>query len=672
MKRLRTDDGGAALVLVLLIVTVVAVVLGALLSLAGTSELTTVKLRTQAADAYGADGAMQTAINTIRNSTYNGTTGNCLGSGNTMTVPYGSGSAAVSCAPDPAKVTIHCAALTQCNRPGQAILTLGNTTGEDGLHIQQPNGSTFRVHGTIVSNSNINVANGILNTNTAVNANSGCSGTIQSTPAANCHAATVSDPGYSPATTTVPVYQKLPDCSKQSSLITFQPGYYDDAVGLTGMMSASSKCKNSTFWFTPGVYYFDFHNSGLDANSAVTSGSNIWTVDNGTMVAGTPVDSTGKVISAPSVPASIPGACDNPINDANAVGVQFIFGNDSQFAVKSGQVEICGTYSQTALPIAVYGLKSGSATTSTPTVTTNAVTPGQFGNATTTNLANLDGNNATWTTTNGNNQVGQVTLGYAAAIPAGSKLLSAALKIGHTYAPVKTKNATESLSVTVTPTGGSALPPVTVPAYAGTGGAEQTDTVDITSALAQSVHDNGFSGASVNYQATVGQAGTESLDGIQLVLSYIAPAFRAESGCVTNGPYTGNGNASTCALVTTLNNSGGLFYVQGTSYAPNAVLDITLNNVTEQIFRFGVIARSLWVKATGSFGYGGPVIEVPDDVPGFVFSVFLTVYVCENSPTCAAGGTPVLQSRVAFIDGNPATPVSGARQVAILSWSGNR
>ena len=104
---------------------------------------------------------------------------------------------------------------------------------------------------------------------------------------------------------------------------------------------------------------------------------------------------------------------------------------------------------------------------------------------------------------------------------------------------------------------------------------------------------------------------------VQLDLTYVAPAWRAANGCVTATPYTGSPGAS-CALITSVNNAGNLFYVQGTTYAPGAVVDITLNNAAEQVFRFGVVARSLWTKLTGSFSYTGVVIEVPDDSPGFV------------------------------------------------------
>ena len=64
------------------------------------------------------------------------------------------------------------------------------------------------------------------------------------------------------------------------------------------------------------------------------------------------------------------------------------------------------------------------------------------------------------------------------------------------------------------------------------------------------------------------------------------------------------------------------------------------------------------------------VIEVPDDSPGFVFSVYLTAYVCERTTTCTtASGTVRLRAKVAFVDADPVTPVPGHRQVSVLSWS---
>jgi hypothetical protein len=678
-RSLRSDDSGAALILVLIVITVISVVVSALLSFSDTSIRSTLALRDQTADVYNADGAVQAAINNIRNSTYNASAGqNCFGGSNTMLY----GTATVNCEADPTKVLIQCPSLSQCNRPGNAILTLGKIPGEDGINIkdQRSGGSTFKVHGVVFSNSNINVVQGTLNTNTAVYARGSCTpGAIVSTPAAQCNYGTTpnvlgDDPNYDPAATTVPAYRSLPACTTPDSLVTFLPGYYDDAVGLTAMMAGNSPCKNSTWWFKPGTYYFDFHNSGTNANSAVASGANVWTVNDGSLVAGTPINAAGTVIAAPPVPAAIPGSCDNPINDPTAVGVQFIFGNDSQFAVKAGQAEICGTYSVSKAPVAIYGLKSGG--TETTVSNTSSATTFSAGSFTIPNaaaVANLEGTYAAgtfanWTTnSNGNGQTGQLQLGTFAplnTIPAGSNVVSAKLRVGHRYQRQAGQGSTsESLSVLVTPSTGSPFT-VTIPSYGGVLPASQSDTIDVTSQLRSVIH--GGSSVAMTYKATVGQAGTESLDGVQLDVSYIAPTFRAGAGCVIAGPYTGTGSGS-CALVSTDQTSSNRFYVQGTTYAPKAVLDVTLNNAAEQIFRFGVIARSLWVRVTGSVNYDGVFIEVPDDSPGFVFSVYLDV--CLGSTTCVSPQVPDLRAKVAFIDADPTTPTAGQRVVNVLSWS---
>jgi len=689
-RRYPDRDRGASLVLVLILVTVVAMGLSVLLSFVDSSLRVTVQLRGQAADTYRADGAMQAAVNTLRTGDYTGATGqHCFGGTDTLQLTrfYGDDSAAVTCAADPQKVRIQCPSASQCNRPGAAILTLGRVAGEDGVNVKQPATSTFNVHGTVFSNSTIDVVTGTLKTNAAVYARGACTGTIQSTPNAACNYGTTAntlgnDPGYLPQTSTVPAYRALPACTRANSVVTFQPGYYDDAAGLSAMMAGNSGCRHSTWWFTPGVYYFDFHNAGTGRNALLPAAGDTWTVNDGYLVAGTPVDATGKVVSAPANPAVLPGACDNPIDDPAASGVQFIFGGDSQFAVKAGQVEICGSYSATRPPVAVYGLTSGTgsttALTGTAALALSAVpAPGGFGaSATVANLATVDATRfASWRTTKKNDSTTLTVSGFGvpAAIPAGSVLRSAAVRVVHRHSDT---GSTDPLTVSVTPTGGTA---VTGTAAGGAGGtAMRTDLVAadtaLTGSLAQAVYAGTYSGAQI--AVTVRPSAnndTEDVDAVALELTYTPPALRAGSGCVTATPY---GSGTACALVSTVNNAGNQFYVQGTTYAPAAVVDLILNNAAEQVFRFGVVVRSLWLTETGSFSYTGPVIEVPDDSPGFLISVYLEVYLCPGAASCATTGTPVLRARVAMRDesevdsGGTGEPEgAGHRQVAVLSWT---
>ena len=681
MKR-QPDDEGAVLILVLLVISVVAVVLGALLSYADTSLRTTINLRGQASTGADADGAVQAAINNIRNGTSTAG-GKCFGSSSTLSLPSfdGTSSAAVACGSDPSSaVRIQCPSLSNCNRPGSAILTLGTIAGEDGLSIAQPNTSTFRVHGGIYSNSTINVASGSLSTNNGVYAKGACTGTIKSTPAASCSSTASNplsaDPGYTPNIGTVPALQSLPSCTKKNSVMTFSPGYYDDASALSAMMTNSSKCSGSLWWFQPGNYYFDFHNSGANSNPLLTSGSNIWTINDGTLVAGTP---TGTL----SASTTIPGACVNPIDDKNANGVQFIFGGDSQMVVKAGQAEICGGWKPdgvntdtTKPPVAVYGLASGAESTTTKTLTvTSVLAAGNFSNATVANLGTADGTNAATFTSQNGSLSGSLTVGVTptTTIPAGSILKSATVRVIHRHSLAGSAN--DQNTVVVTPTAaGSNAQSVTLPGAAASTTAWQTEQaslpVDTTADnLADSIYRNGFTGAQMAVTSKLGvKNDTESIDAVQLDLSYVTPALRAETGCVTTGPYTG-GSSSSCAVITTTNSPGSQFYVQGTTYTPKAALDISLNNLSEQVFRFGVISRSLQIKQTGSFAYIGAVIEVPDDAPGFAYAVYLTAYVCPAATTCATTGNPVLRAKVAIVDANPSSPTAGKRQIAILNWT---
>ena len=117
-------------------------------------------------------------------------------------------------------------------------------------------------------------------------------------------------------------------------------------------------------------------------------------------------------------------------------------------------------------------------------------------------------------------------------------------------------------------------------------------------------------------------------------------------------------------------------YIQGTTYTPLAKIDLSLNNIDESVFRFGVIARSLIVFETGSFDYPGAVIELPDNSPGFGFEttiVQLEVYLCPGVTSgCTTGsGELTLDARVELFDegGAPGPP---HRQISVLSWSHQR
>jgi hypothetical protein len=166
---------------------------------------------------------------------------------------------------------------------------------------------------------------------------------------------------------------------------------------------------------------------------------------------------------------------------------------------------------------------------------------------------------------------------------------------------------------------------------------------------------------------------------MSLDLTYTVPTFRGETtAAVSNNclasTYTGTSGGQ-CAVISTGPSYSGRFYIQGTTYTPLAPIDIALSSITEQVLRFGVVSRVLWLKETGSISYNGPVIEIPDNSPGYGVGdtvVYLWVTVCPASATCTYDPTKVaLRARV-YIHDPTGTPVAGARQMAVQSWAVQR
>jgi Tfp pilus assembly protein PilX len=710
MKRRHASDDGAMLVFAIIVVIIVMTISTSLLTVSSTNFRATSAYGDQGGNSAAAEAAMQTAANTIRRTLFNNSAGqHCFpNSAGSLTA----GSDSLSLNDLVAEGARHYSATVVCahapgssspvlinvgNRPGMAILTLGDLTssGEPGLSIKALNAIPFKVHGAIYSNSDIQLVQGAVVDDQGVYAKRSCNAatTAGITPTPSClftgAVPSGADPAYVAAVSTVPGYvgaatygagatplpfdQTFPNGCKNTT-VTFQPGYYDDAAELSKMMS-SSGCAGSTFWFKPGAYYFDFHN-GDDA--ALPSSSHVWTVDTGSLVAGTPATADRKPVTNPV----IPGSCVSPISKDNSSvdqGVQFIVGGDSQLVVNAAKTEICGTYSASAPPIAVYGASSGDETQTTqPNL--QMVTTTDSGSFTNLNGMRTAGDSsiATWT----NNQIGNGTRTGASTVTGfvptssapGSSLDQAVLTVVHGDSAGSTQ---DSLKVTVTLPDASTFD-LPVPSYGDT--AMHTDTIDFSTnaTFLKYFHSRGItSPLSITYTASVKHAGTEKVDGITLALKYRMPAFRSEALAAVHGsancltqPYTGIGSGS-CAAIVSTQAPGNQFYIQGTAYLPKAALDISLNQATSQVFKFGVIARSLQVKVTGSSTFDQPIIEIPDDSPGNVVStnVIMSAYVCSGTSTCSASGTPALRARVALIDPDPGAVLPGLRALNIQSWS---
>ncbi len=361
MNRHR-DDSGASLVLALVIVTVISVVVAVVLSFTDTNLRATLAVRDQARAAASADGAGQIAVNTLRRGTFDGTLGQCFGllpAADTLTLTnfYQSGpsapdSAAVTCQADTTLASLSTVAITPLNRPANAVLTMSTAAGEDGLRVDVADGRTVAVHGSVFANSTVTVPHGGLSTDAALTARGACTGTITSSPPMVCGIGPVvdprgDDPNY-PAPVASTTIQTVPVCVVRNQLVTFTPGRYTDITGLNNL----TRCQDSIFSFQPGTYYFDFPDTIP------------WLIDHDYIVGGTP---TTPLVAG--TPPSIPGSCLSPVPPvplpplgwtpppANS-GVQFVFGAGAQIVLRSTQMELCGSYSATSPPVAVYGLKS--------------------------------------------------------------------------------------------------------------------------------------------------------------------------------------------------------------------------------------------------------------------------------------------------------------------------
>ena len=128
-------------------------------------------------------------------------------------------------------------------------------------------------------------------------------------------------------------------------------------------------------------------------------------------------------------------------------------------------------------------------------------------------------------------------------------------------------------------------------------------------------------------------------------------------------------------LITTKSGSKPEFYFEGFIYAPNADMNLSVNNVAQPFMNFGVVANNLHFGANPSTKcVACAFINLPDNSPGFGTGstiVDLKVYVCPGSSSCSASGKLQLTARVQVFDPS-GTPTIGARQMKILSWSQQR
>lgn len=700
-RQLQGEDG-ATLVIVLAALLLFSLIIPALLTASQSAVLIVSSARDIAQRTGDAAGAAETAVDLLRRGVYDNAPGQpCFHDpsdnvgGNDSSVlsapaPNGGATAGalVTCQPDP--LTGYPTRVKQVVPSPTTALLAFPRGGEPG--IKQNGNNVLRVAGKVYSNGAINVPNNnasLIDTNAGIFARGTCTGTISAPPAngVNCGQASSTDPLYNDPgyllPGTVPVPAVAPTCAAGTTKYQLQPGTYTSAVALSALNQTS--CGSPLVLLTGGTYYFDFQDAG----------SHVWDVSAGYLVGGQPKGWT--YAGYPSPAPTVPGSCVDPAETTGANGgVQLIFGGDSRIAIgNSAAVELCGMYDSTRPPIAIFGANAGNGTTTTNATvkTTGAAGGGSADFANQGNIKESDGAFSTATpgkASQPDTKTVTVSLPYTA--PAGAVLSSAKVRIRHVEqvgpaqgsakSPIPAGPIT-SLSATLRPTRQPSGPvtDLTVPTPT-IATVDHEDTLDVTSSL-KPFFDGGFTGASITYTAGVAAntAATENLDSIQVDLAYTTTTFRREdlgASCVGQYPYTASG--SPCALVKTTGNAS-KFYVAGTTYAPLAALDITLNHITRQVFGYGLVSRSTTVAITGSADFTSPVISVPDTTtiyPNKVpVAVYLQVYLCPGggcpaAPVTAppaylpgAGWVRRLSARVDLSD----PTLAGPRSATLLTWS---
>ncbi len=291
IRRLRLHavrrDEGAILLFALIIITTIALVVGTLLTRGDGSLRATVALRSVAGSSYAADAAANVAINNLRtgagftapakfdnadpDSGGKGCFGNTITSGDRTdelsldafypaTGGVGRSSAYVECTgEDGTGAQGSPVAITDNNKPGQAILTLG-TNSTKGLSFGQSASETDLIHGKVTSNLALS-SKGTLNvtgSGVTVNARTGCSGTVQiNGSVATCGTKTIPDPGYAPPSTS-PVLAQAPKCpTSNNGPEIFSPGLYTMTPDKAGVTPETQKITldngTSSGTFTPAL-----------------------------------------------------------------------------------------------------------------------------------------------------------------------------------------------------------------------------------------------------------------------------------------------------------------------------------------------------------------------------------------------------------------------------------
>jgi hypothetical protein len=651
-RRVARGEEGTSLVLALAFMTLFGVFAGLLAQFGAESFKTTSAVRDQRAAVYGAEGAVDTAIDYLRNNTSFGTNGGTCPSVYLPT-PSGHTNAYASCTGQ-----VPAVGGVNASLPSQALLTTA-TGSEDGITVGSVLGlfpGGFDVNGGVFSNSDIQANQSFFGPDVLdagsnpVSARGSCTGTIRGNPV-TCNLGSGSshpegnDPNYPSPLSSVPTHRTVPACpSSGNKVISFSPGFYDDEAGLNSLTTGG--CHNAVLWFQPGAYYFDF-----DWRSGDTSAT--WTIDDATVdvVGGTPKGWSPTNATRPSIPS--PGACKTDTDADPNDGIQFVFGGDSRMQGILADIELCATPDANGRELAIYGQKTGALTPTTTTVDPPSGSAGYTSLSswpTPSSNALISPTDATITTSSTVTRNGSASItarGYpTSSFPTLADFGSVTMKIAHRES---LPSNVSSLTATVT-ANGTACPAINLTPSAN-GSTDRVET--FTGSQLSCINDlSDLSNLTVKYTGKVsnksGAQSTFSLNGVEFSVTYTPPALRAESGCITQ---VGSGG---CDLVLLSSSFNGAFYVNGTVYAPLARFDLEFGLSTRVQLSRGTIVRSIGLWDPPADSSTTPIISVPASGRTVTFVGYVD-------------STRRVRAVVNFVD----NPTPGA-QVDVTSWSVTR
>lgn len=652
------DDTGSALALALVFLMLFGIYVGVVLSFAQTSLRSTAAVRDEGATTYAAGGAVDGAINAVRTDLTAGVDPGTtpIPATSCFSLPAGQlGNTApvtVTCRPRPGSGAGATGSLR--SQPAQAVLTTATNAAEG---ISVPTGANVRVQGSALAQQALTVPLGATLTSSTSIAASTCAVLGTATPTPQCGAAIPPDPASDPAAfpttwagpTTYPTpVGTLPACA--TPVVRLSPGTYQSRTALQAVLN----CPNTVIWFRPGQYYFDFTDAGTHELTFDTASS--------VVVGGTERGWTPGTTAAGSVPRPTAASPQTSACDRSAAGVELVFGGDSRMTVRSGSVQLCALEPSTTTTkqhVVVRGLSS---TTTVPGSTTGAVTGSTDTGAATSrkwlnpqNATVVDGSYAYAKMPNRNDPPSILTMPVSSpVVPAGATVTSVRADVTEALA------GTGNMTVRLTPGNGGAPTarlmlrdcPVTAPC---TNNGQQTDSLTHTG-FTTAAQVNGMS-LELLLDNPNNSPVEAWVDGVTVTVSFTAP-MRAVSGSSTVAPYV-VGSAATTPLLAASGawSATSQLALQGTVYAPTAVVDLAQTGVPHVVVDRGVVARHAALRMTPAGGYSGPLISVPPTVQSPRRVLFTAT---------DASGTVLLSSEVVFADGS-----GGANGTipAVQTWS---